>query len=201
VKTSHGVRRMGRFLVVAAIALGGIGGASATGAAAQSTADSGQAVGQGIQTVFFQIRVRHTDKCLDLNTAAVDPKADGVPVQQWNCLGPEQKNQLWRLIDNGDGTYTVKSLFSGKCLDASEVGTANGTKVGQWTCTGLSNQRWNFDFVSNDFYYWIRPAYDASNCLDVDTGVANPAGNGVPVQLWDCLPSEPHNQLWRLLSS
>jgi hypothetical protein len=32
---------------------------------------------------------------------------------------------------------------SGLCLDASGLGTANGTKIQLWSCTGGSNQHWS----------------------------------------------------------
>lgn len=193
-------RRLGRFLAIAVAAVGMVG-AMAVSAAAAPSASSGPTGSSTAkpQTLYFQIRVRHSNKCLDLDTAS--PTADGARVQQWTCLGPDQLNQIWRVVENSDGTYTIKSLYNGTCLDAAAAGTANGTHVQMWTCNGQSNQRWYIDFVSNDFYYWIRPAYDTSNCLDLDTAFPDPLGDGAPVQLWDCLPNEPGNQLWRLLSS
>jgi hypothetical protein len=210
VKISVGInrrRRVGRFLAIATVALGMIGATAAGAAGAVGSAPgatSGPAGSAGTakpQTLYFQIRARHSNKCLDLDTGSPSPSGDGARVQQWTCLGPDQRNQVWRVVENSDGTYTIKSLFSGTCLDAAGAGTANGTHVQMWTCNGNVNQRWYIDFVSNDFYYWIRPAYDTSNCLDVDTAFPDPVGDGAPVQLWDCLPNEPGNQLWRLLSS
>ena len=32
---------------------------------------------------------------------------------------------------------------SGKCLDATAHGTANGTLLAIWTCNGGANQRWS----------------------------------------------------------
>ena len=54
----------------------------------------------------------------------------------WDCNG--QNNQKWRL--NADNTITA--IGSGKCLDVSGNGTANGTRVHIWTCHGGTNQKW-----------------------------------------------------------
>jgi hypothetical protein len=37
---------------------------------------------------------------------------------------------------------TVAGTGSGKCLDPSRRGTADGTPLVLWTCTGAANQRW-----------------------------------------------------------
>jgi hypothetical protein len=31
---------------------------------------------------------------------------------------------------------------SGKCVDVASAGTANGSTLQLWTCTGGSNQKW-----------------------------------------------------------
>ena len=38
---------------------------------------------------------------------------------------------------------TVVNAGSGKCLDVTGHGTANGTPFVLWTCTGAANQRWS----------------------------------------------------------
>jgi len=61
-------------------------------------------------------------------------------------------------------------------------GTANGTPVWMWDCTGGSAQQWTFtDYLS------IRNAN--GKCLDVPNGAAQ-----VPLQMWDCLNNT--NQQW-----
>ena len=51
-------------------------------------------------------------------------------VQIWDCNGGT--NQQWTL--NADGT--ISGAQSGLCLDVNNDGTANGTAVILWTCTG-----------------------------------------------------------------
>src|SRR5262245_28067727 len=41
------------------------------------------------------------------------------------------------------GTYEIKPVNSGKCLDLPGGSTADGEQIKQWGCNGGSNQRWN----------------------------------------------------------
>lgn len=157
----------------------------------------------GIQSVYFQIRAQHSGKCLDV-TGGIGATGDGVPVQQWTCLGSGQLNQLWQLVDTGDGvTYYVKAFHSGKCLDVrgGTAATGDGVPVQQWTCLGYgqSNQRWDLNYAGGNYYY-LSPAHAPDKCLDVTGGTAA-TGDGVPVQQWACLGSAQTNQKWLLLSS
>jgi Ricin-type beta-trefoil lectin domain-like len=185
-------------VAVAVLSMAGTMLVGAAGFASAASNEAAQATKPGVETVFFQIRARHSDKCLDLDTGVGGGSGNGVPVQQWECLGSLQINQLWQLINTGDGvTYYIKSLHSGKCLDVPS--SANGVRVQQWECLGQQNVRWHVDWVTGS-YYRIRTALAPPRCLDVDIAVPDPFGNGTPVQLWDCL-SDQHNQQWRLLSS
>jgi len=51
---------------------------------------------------------------------------NGTNAQKWTATGGQ-------LVNTG----------SGKCLDATEVSSANGTPPQIWTCSGSSNQRWS----------------------------------------------------------
>ncbi len=48
---------------------------------------------------------------------------------------------------------------SGLCLDVVGQGTANGTAVEVWACSGLANQQWVYDGTSLRVY--------GNKCLDV----------------------------------
>ncbi|KAA9373161.1 RICIN domain-containing protein, partial [Microbispora cellulosiformans] len=37
---------------------------------------------------------------------------------------------------------TITAVGANKCLDVASSGTANGTKVQIWSCTGANNQKW-----------------------------------------------------------
>lgn len=95
----------------------------------------------------YYVTARHSGKCLDV-TGGTGSTANGIPVQQWKCLGYGQSNQRWRLYPSADGGMTIYLVAanSGKCLDVTG-GTgalADGVGVQQWQCLGYgqSNQRW-----------------------------------------------------------
>ncbi|MEU7876124.1 ricin-type beta-trefoil lectin domain protein [Dactylosporangium sp. NPDC049140] len=81
----------------------------------------------------------------------------------------------------GDHTGTITGI-GGKCVDVSNAGTANGTKIQLWTCNGSSAQSWT---RTGDTLRAL------GKCLDVDNaGTAN----GTKVQLYDCNGSAA--QVW-----
>ncbi|MFI7219926.1 family 16 glycoside hydrolase [Micromonospora maritima] len=73
--------------------------------------------------------------------------------------------------------------IAGKCLDVSNAGTADGTKVQLWTCNGTNAQKWSR----------VGETYRAlGKCLDVSNGGT---ANGTKVQLWTC--NGTGSQVWR----
>jgi mannan endo-1,4-beta-mannosidase len=49
-------------------------------------------------------------------------------------------NLVW--VWNVQGTQTLVNALTGRCLDATGQGMANGTLLQIWTCNGKGNQRW-----------------------------------------------------------
>ncbi|MBM0256149.1 ricin-type beta-trefoil lectin domain protein [Micromonospora sp. 4G55] len=90
-------------------------------------------------------------------TSTADPAAR---VYEFEVYGP-----------SGSGTITG---IAGKCLDVSNAGTADGTKIQLWTCNGTTAQKWS---RVGDTYRAL------GKCLDVDNGGT---ANGTKVQLWTC---------------
>ncbi|MFD1078905.1 ricin-type beta-trefoil lectin domain protein [Longispora fulva] len=81
---------------------------------------------------------------------------------------------------------------AGRCLNITGSGTANGTAVQSWDCTGAANQVWKRQtdlLVSTPL---VNPA--TGKCLDMDSTYGG--ANGSIVQLWDCSPGA-WNQLWQ----
>src|SRR5580704_16782043 len=70
------------------------------------------------------------------------------------------------------------------CLDVAGQGTANGTAVQVWTCTGKSNQQWSYNGTTLSVY--------GDKCLDVTGGSTT---NGTKLQTWDCTAKNA-NQMW-----
>ncbi|WP_410813642.1 ricin-type beta-trefoil lectin domain protein, partial [Micromonospora sp. 067-2] len=73
--------------------------------------------------------------------------------------------------------------IGGKCVDVSNSGTADGTKIQLWTCNGTGAQNWS---RVGDTYRAL------GKCLDVDNGGT---ANGTKVQLWTCNGSGA--QIWQ----
>ncbi|MBE8518551.1 ricin-type beta-trefoil lectin domain protein [Amycolatopsis sp. H6(2020)] len=108
--------------------------------------------------------------------ADVPGSADGTAVQLQDCAGA-----TW--------TPSGKQLtaFGSKCLDASGQGTADGTPVIIWTCSGQANQQWN---VNAD---GTITGVQSGRCLDA-TGQGTAAGT--KLVLWSCHGQA--NQKWTL---
>ncbi|WP_436499853.1 family 20 glycosylhydrolase [Actinokineospora sp. HUAS TT18] len=51
-------------------------------------------------------------------------------------------HQKFAVTAGSDGAYTVKSVYSGLCLDVSGSSKDPGAPIIQWTCTGSANQKW-----------------------------------------------------------
>jgi hypothetical protein len=93
--------------------------------------------GAGQQWVYNagQLQVYGTPTmCLDAQAQTLD--ANGTVVQIWPCNGGS--NQQW--IVESDGT--LRNADSGRCLDATNAGTANGTLLQLWDCNGGAQQQW-----------------------------------------------------------
>lgn len=79
----------------------------------------------------------------------------------------------------GGGTGTAEPIVgqgSGRCLDIQSYGTADGTPVQLWDCSGNWNQQWSHS--GNTF---VNP--QSGKCLDVaGAGTAD----GTQVRLWSC---------------
>ncbi|MEU6406719.1 RICIN domain-containing protein [Streptomyces sp. NPDC046985] len=90
-------------------------------------------------------------------------------------------------LDGSDAAHAIVGQGSGKCLDVSGGGAANGTPVITWGCHGGTNQQW---VVSGDGT--IRNPV-SGRCLEVQGGAAATA-NGTKAGLWDCWGGA--NQKW-----
>jgi hypothetical protein len=149
-------------------------------------------------SVPYQLRAAHSGRCMDV-TGGTGATANGVAVQQYDCLGPSQTNQQWTFTPAGDGrTFNVKALHSGRCLDVAH-GTgavANGAHVQQYDCLGYaqSNQRWEFVSTGDGRTYYVKAAH-SGKCLDVRGGTGA-VDNFVPLQQWDCVGYNQTNQRW-----
>jgi glucose/arabinose dehydrogenase len=95
----------------------------------------------------YQMVARHSGKTLEVAGAAT---TNGAKIQQ-NAYTAGAKAQLWKMKDNGDGTYRIVNANSGKIMDAS-TSTASGVNTVQWDWASFDNQKWSFAKNTEGYY-------------------------------------------------
>jgi ricin-type beta-trefoil lectin protein len=84
----------------------------------------------------------YTAECL-----TAEGSGDGARVAQWACADLNPERQQWKQlpmgwVSNFGTTYSFVNPVSGRCLDVRDFGSANGTPLQIWDCSGGLNQRW-----------------------------------------------------------
>ncbi|GAA1383977.1 RICIN domain-containing protein [Catellatospora chokoriensis] len=91
---------------------------------------------------------QQSGKCLDVNGVS---SADGAAVIQWTCNSSSLNQQfaLRKVTYSGNDSrdYQLVARHSSKCVDVSQISTAPGALIHQWTCNPASqgsplNQTW-----------------------------------------------------------
>lgn len=135
---------------------------------------------------YCTIACKNSGKVLDVAGAS---KSSGTNVQQYTPNGTAA--QKWRVVDNGDGTFTLESaLGEGFVLDIAGAQDANGANVQIWSSNGSDAQR--FVFVSAnpnteggesiaEGLYFLRNA-KSSKMADISAASLE---NGAKAQLYD----------------
>lgn len=137
---------------------------------------------------------RANNRCLD--AAAQWNGQNATPIQLWDCYPPTQYNQMWRIHWVGNTTFQLISVAGGRCLDATNLGTADGTRLQLWDCLGpnQTNQIWKALATNTPGHWWIMGQH-SSKVVDADAGQIG--SNGTPVQLWHLIGDEAQtNQRW-----
>lgn len=130
---------------------------------------------------------RASGKALDVQDRST---RDGANVQQWDFASVP--NQLWDVVDQGNGHFSIVSQGSNKALDVQNNNAADGANIQQFRFANGDNQLWRLERVGGGFYQII--SLSTGKCLDVDAGRIN--DNGANVQQWSC--SGAPNQQWKL---
>ena len=115
---------------------------------------------------------------------------DSANVQQWDFGG--NPNQMWDVIDQGSGTFSIISQGSGKALDVANHAATDGANVQQFRFSNGDNQLWRLERAGGGFYQIV--SVSSGKCLDVNSAGINE--NGTNVQQWSC--SGAPNQQWKL---
>jgi hypothetical protein len=130
--------------------LGIVGGPAAT--AAGDLTEQRTCVGGTNQEFLFtqvtggyKITARNSNNKLEVRGGPT-ALANGVPI--WQAYYNGLANEIWMLIKNSDGTYTMMATNSGKCMTVSGTTTQDGAPIQQWTCSGAATQMWTFEPAS-----------------------------------------------------
>ncbi|MGN7971021.1 RICIN domain-containing protein [Microbacterium sp. 22296] len=172
--TARGRKARAFGAVVAALVIGFTALGAATPAAAAAP------VGTGTNQ---EIRNQQNTLCMDDYAFNTQP---GAEVRQWTCL--EGQNQLWAIVDLGNGYAEIKNKYSNLCLDNYNFATAPGSEVRQWTCNGANVQQWQLTDVGGGWTE-IRNKHNnlcvASAASPVDGALlSQQTCNGSGVQRW-----------------
>ncbi len=98
----------------------------------------------------YKLTSRFNNKVVEVADASV---IAGANIQQGTFI-EGQKHQLWKLYVNGDASYRITNLNSGKVADVFNDALTAGSPVGQWNWNTATNQRWFFN-RNNAGYYKI----------------------------------------------
>lgn len=129
-----------------------------------------QTIDDGIYTIHCKADL---SRVLDI---AGGSAADSANLQLYysNCTNA----QKYQVSYNGDGTYTLTCLNSGKAIDVSGGSTKTGTNIAQYTANGTGAQKWVIEDAGGG-YYKIRSSLSGKvlGCAGGKTG------NGVNIEL------------------
>jgi hypothetical protein len=90
--------------------------------------------------------------------------------------------------------YTLKAVHSNKCLDVQAPNTADGSRIGQWTCNGNPWQTWYLVDKGSGYYNLV--SLNSGKCMDV-TGAST--ANSAQIIQWGC--GSGNNQQWQLVAT
>ena len=103
---------------------------------------------------------------------------------------PEQE---WSFIRVGDGVYRIRNRASGKLLDLTMTGTANGTWLHLWEDVGGTSQMWEL-CPTPEGTVRLRSSWAGGKCVDT---VGMGAEAGAVLQIWQEVPGAD-DQLWTI---
>lgn len=133
----------------------------------------------------YRIISKDSGKCLDVQARSM---ADGANVQQYGCHNLD--NQMWRLVQAGDGFWHIMAVHSGKCLEVENQGTGDKVNVRQKQFDGRDNQKWELVDAGDGTCRIV--VKHSGKCLEVAGASAD---DGANVQQHRC--HDGNNQTWR----
>ncbi|MBP3441591.1 MAG: InlB B-repeat-containing protein [Clostridia bacterium] len=124
--------------------------------------------------IYARIKFKEIDRYLTVNA-----DENAVSWERKNSTSSDQ-SQIWKVIRNSDGTFTIQSVQNNKVLDISKGSYCRGANVLTYTSQDSENQKWYLSKDSNNNSF-IRAAKSNSAVLDVE---GHSAENGTNVGLW-----------------
>ena len=89
--------------------------------------------------------------------------------------------EQWIFNRQSDGSYIIKSCYSGNVLDVANAGTVDGTNVGTYEQWGTDNGAQKWYIFSSGSGYMLVPKCARALCLDVAGGLTT---GGTNIQIW-----------------
>jgi hypothetical protein len=124
-------------------------------------------------------------RCMDMPLVGASQQVQYAP-----CM-PVGGSQAWRFKPQSDGSYLIVNAESGGCLDVEASSRAPNSRVLDWPCHGLANQRWYVNGMELGGSYWaVIWSVVSGHCLDV-----GPRG---ALQV-DCKWTSNGNSVWQLI--
>ena len=138
-----------------------------------------------IEADHFYTIAAHTGNVIQ----AVEGSKDGGTVR----LGKydHKPEQEWSFVREGDGVYRIRNRASGKLLDLTMTGTANGTWLHLWEDVGGTSQMWKVEHTPEGTVR-LRSSWAGGKCVDT-VGIG--AEVGAVLQIWQEVPGGG-DQLW-----
>lgn len=144
-------------------------GVAVLAAAAGSLVGSAPAQAAFAPAAAIQIKVAHSNKCLNVKTGGTD---NDLPIVQYNCgTATTFPNDKFRVRPMGAGTFQIISNSSNKCLNVYKAAVVNDTPVHQYTCADTAaNNLWSFVPVVGKPTFRIK-SKQSGKCLNISKGL------------------------------
>lgn len=84
----------------------------------------------------------YTLKMADGNFLTIGEVVDNAALITFAAEDTTTNKQKFRIVSDGEGFYTIQSVYNSTYLDVSNGGTVDGTEVIGYTATGGDNQKW-----------------------------------------------------------
>lgn len=136
---------------------------------------------------YYKIINRNSGMALDIPNHSTN---DGTQLDQWTYSGAD--NQLWKILNAGDGYFKMISKENGKAIDVLGNSTANGAAIIQWPFNEGNNQQWSIQDAGGGFFKIINR--NSGQAMDVTSSSTT---NGSPILQWPYGSSS--NQQWEIV--